>query len=148
VASVAKEQDLQDCCTMIKELDLQGHVDILTERPFEEVPPFLTAADVTVVCRPTCPVISVKLLNYMAAGKPTVVFEGSAKGLQHMKHLFVVRDHDWQLLGQGIITLLQDPVLAKTLGQNARQWVSENLCWTKLAEKIEDIYYDLLGLST
>jgi len=137
VANVAKERDMKDCWTMIRELNLQGYVDIISNRPFEEIPLFLAAADVTVVCRPNCPGFPVKLLNYMAAGKAIVVFEGSAKGLQTMRH-------DWQALGQGIITVLQDPVFAQTLGRNSRQWVSENLSWPNLAEKIEKIYFDLL----
>jgi glycosyltransferase involved in cell wall biosynthesis len=144
VANVAKERDMKDCWTMIRELNLQGCVDIISNRPFEEIPLFLAAADVTVVCRPNCPGFPVKLLNYMAAGKAIVVFEGSAKGLQTMRHAVVVKDHDWQALGQGIITVLKDPVFAQTLGRNSRQWVSENLSWPNLAEKIEKIYFDLL----
>jgi glycosyltransferase involved in cell wall biosynthesis len=56
----------------------------------------------------------------------------------------VVPDHDWQALGYGILTLLQDPALARTLGHNARRWASEHLSWPTLAEKIEHVYYELL----
>ena len=81
---------------MIPELALDGHVTIIPNRSFEEIPHFLAAADVTVVPRPHCPGFPVKLLNYMAAGKPIVVFAGSAMGLLHLLHAFLVGDHDWQ----------------------------------------------------
>ncbi len=145
VANIAKEQDLDVCRASIREIDLQGHVETIINRSFEEIPPLLAAADVTVISRPNCPGFPVKLLNYMASGKPIVVFEGSAKGLQHMKHAIVVKDHDWQAIGQGVITLLQDPVLSEVLGQNARQWLSENLSWPNIVGKIENAYYSLIG---
>ena len=144
VANVATAEDLQECRRMIATLDLERHVAIVIRRSFAEIPLFLAAADVTVVPRPQCPGFPVKLLNYMAAGKPIVVFEGSAKGLQHLHSALVVPDHDWQALGYGMLTLLQDPALARSLGYNARQWAHEHLSWPTLAEKIENVYYELL----
>jgi glycosyltransferase involved in cell wall biosynthesis len=72
------------------------------------------------------------------------VFEGSAKGLQHLHSALIVPDHDWQALGYGILTLLQDPALARTLGQNARRWANEHRCWPTIVERIENVYYELL----
>lgn len=144
VTNVATEQDLQTCQALIQELGLRGRVEIVPHTPFEDIPRFLAAADVTVVPRPHCPGFPVKLLNYMAAAKPIVLFEGSAKGLQHLEHAFVVADHDWRALGQGIITLLQHPDLAQTLAQNARQWAEENLSWPSIVNKIEHVYAALL----
>jgi glycosyltransferase involved in cell wall biosynthesis len=144
VANVATAADLHECRKMITALALEPHVTIVKHRSFTEIPLFLAAADVTVVPRPQCPGFPVKLLNYMAAGKPIVVFEGSAKGLQHLHSALVVPDHDWRALGYGMLTLLQDPALARTLGQNARRWAYEELAWPTLAGKIENVYYDLL----
>lgn len=147
VTNLAKEQDLLACAAMIQDLDLQGHVEIIRHETFAEIPLFLAAADVTVVCRPQCPGFPVKLLNYMAAGKPIVASEGSAKGLQHMQQAFVVPDHDWRSLGCGIITLLQDSALAQTLGQHARQWVDAHLSWSTLVPAIEKVYAAALASS-
>lgn len=143
-ANLANESDLEACRRMLDELSLTRRVDILTEQPFAEIPPLLAAADVAVVCRPRCPGVPVKLLNYMAAGKPIVVFAGSAKGLQHMQHAIVVPDHDWRAMGRGIVTLLRDRSLAQKLGQNARSWVTEHLGWPPLVKRIEAVYYELL----
>jgi glycosyltransferase involved in cell wall biosynthesis len=145
VANVVTDQDLQASRAMIEELDLHQQAEIVAGTSFEEIPRFLAAADVLVLPRPQCPGFPVKLLNYMAAGKPIVLFKGSAKGLRHLQQAFVVADHDWHALGQGIVTLLQHPVLAETLGHNARQWAYEHYAWPQIAEQIEAVYYDVLA---
>jgi 1,2-diacylglycerol 3-alpha-glucosyltransferase len=144
VATIAKDNDLLECRKMITELGMERHVVIATGAVFDEIPSFLASADVAVICRPRCPGFPVKLLNYMAAGKPIVAFQGSVKDLQHMTNAFVVNDDDWQGLAQGIIKLLQDPNLAAGLGDNAREWVKANLAWPNIAGEIEDIYDGLL----
>jgi 1,2-diacylglycerol 3-alpha-glucosyltransferase len=144
VTNLATAPDLQASQALIGELDLQQRVEIIRHASFEDIPRFLAAADVAVVPRPQCPGFPVKLLNYMAAGKPIVLFEGSAKGLQHLQHAFVVPDHDWQALGQGILALLRDPGLAQSLGRNARRWADEHLSWPSLVGRIEHVYDALL----
>jgi len=147
VANVVGDRDLLECRRTVRDLGLQGCVTIVKGESFAEIPRVLASADVTVVPRPNCPGVPVKLLNYMAAAKPIVVFEGSAKGLSHLKNAFVVADHDWQGLAQGIVTLLQDPVLAEMLGRNAREWVNGTLGWPNLVGRIEAVYRASLGAS-
>lgn len=144
VATIVKDKDLQECRRMIRQCNLERHVIIATGIAFEEIPSFLASADVTVISRPQCPGFPVKLLNYMAAGKPIVAFEGSAKGLHHMTNAFVASDGDWPGLARGILKLLQAPDLAAQLGNNAREWAKANFAWAKITGEIEDIYYDLL----
>jgi glycosyltransferase involved in cell wall biosynthesis len=147
VTNIAKTEDVAECQRLIADLGLREHVDIVTHDTFEDIPLFLAAADVAVVCRPHCPGFPVKLLNYMAAGKPIVTSEGSAKGLQHLQQAWVVADHDWQGLGDGILQLLQDTRLAKRLGENARQWVNDRLAWSALVADIEAVYDEVLKQS-
>jgi 1,2-diacylglycerol 3-alpha-glucosyltransferase len=144
VATIAKDKDLQECRKMIKEFNLERHVIIADHISFDEIPSYLASADVAAVCRPRCPGFPVKVLNYMAAGKAIVAFEGSAKGLDHMTSAFLVQDDDWKGLAQGIIRLLQDPDLAKRLGDSAHAWVKTHLAWPNIIREIEGVYYDLL----
>jgi len=111
----------------------------------EDLPNYLALADVTVVSRPECPGHPVKLLNYMLAGKPIVCFEGAAKGLCHLHDALIVRDHDCEALGNGIVTLLKDRELAARLGANARATVLANFDWRIICQQIEHIYHRLLG---
>jgi 1,2-diacylglycerol 3-alpha-glucosyltransferase len=113
-----------------------------------ELPSYLALADVTVVPRPECPGHPVKLLNYMLAGKPVVSFAGGAKGVRHLHDAFIVPNHDYEALGRGIITLLQDRALAAELGVNARATVLADFDWRQICRKIECIYDQLLGTAS
>ena len=144
VANIASEADIQSCRKMVSDLGLQDHVKILPDQSFEEVPLFLAASDVTVLSRPDCPGFPVKLLNYMAAGKPTVLFEGSSKGLQHQQHAMVVKDHDFQGMGEAILQVLEDRALAQRLGENANLYLKEKFSWERLSERIEKTYFEVL----
>src|SRR6266550_8602380 len=109
-----------------------------------DLPSYLALADVTVVPRPECPGHPVKLLNYMLAGKPVVSFAGGAKGVRHLHDAFIVPNHDYEALGRGIVTLLNDRTLAAELGANARATVLANFDWRHICAKIERIYDKLL----
>ena len=96
---------------------------------------------------PECPGHPVKLLNYMLAGKPVVSFAGGAKGVRHLHDAFIVPNHDFESLGRGIVTLLNDRTLAGGLGANARATVLAEFDWRQICRKIEGIYDQLLGAS-
>jgi glycosyltransferase involved in cell wall biosynthesis len=81
----------------------------------------------------------------MAAGKPIVVFAGSAKGLEHLRSAYVVPDHDWQGLAKGILTLLEDPALAAALGANARERALAHFSWPDLSRRTVAVYRSLLA---
>mgnify|MGYP001792243447 CR=1 FL=1 len=88
-----------------------------------------------------------KLLNYMFAGKPTVTFAGSAKGVRHLHYAFIVANHDYEALGRGISTLLKDKALAAELGANGRATVLADFDWREICRKLVRIYDEMLGVS-
>ena len=132
---------------LAQELGISNSVIWIAPHTLEDLPSYLALADVTVVPRPECPGHPVKLLNYMLAGKPTVSFAGGAKGVRHLHDAFIVPNHDYEALGRGIITLLQDKKLASELGANARATVLSDFDWRQICRKIERIYDHLLGAS-
>jgi 1,2-diacylglycerol 3-alpha-glucosyltransferase len=89
--------------------------------PFEQLPPYLAAADATAIPRPDCPGIPVKLINFMAAGRPVVVARGSSQGLRDGHEVLVVDDHDPVAMGHALVRVLQDKELAARLGRQARE---------------------------
>ncbi len=111
----------------------------------EELPDYLAMATVTVIPRPEIPGHPIKLLNYMAARKPTVCFAGAAKGVKHMQEVLIVPDHDCEALGQGIVTLLRDPALARKLGANARATLVASFDWRTLCHDVETAYEAMTG---
>ena len=112
-----------------------------------DLPSYLALANVTVVPRPECPGHPVKLLNYMLAGKAIVSFAGGAKGVRHLHDAYIVPNHDYDALGRGIVTLLQDRTLATELGANARATVVAEFDWRQICRRIERIYEQLLGVT-
>ena len=107
------------------------------------MPDYLALAAVAVMSRPDVPGHPIKLLNYMAAAKPIVCFTGAAKGVHHLHDAYLVPDHDWSKLGEGIITLLEDRELALRLGSKARQTVLTDFDWITLCLKVERLYMRL-----
>ena len=127
------------------QLGISPAVMWIAPHSLEDLPSYLALATVTAISRPECPGHPVKLLNYMLAGKPIACFTGSAKGLRHLHDAFIVPNHDWKALGNGIVTLLKDRALAAKLGANARATVLANFDWRQICAKIERIYDRLLA---
>lgn len=144
VGNIISSADLNQHKQLAGEIGIAENVIFTDEGRLEDIPFFLASADIAVIPRPSCPGFPVKLLNYMAAEKAIVTFEGSAKGLTHMKNALIVKNEDWQGFGQSVVCLLQDRGLMQSLGREARRTVSDAFDWRILAGKIEDIYRKIL----
>jgi glycosyltransferase involved in cell wall biosynthesis len=129
---------------MAKEMGLGERV-IFTTCMLDALPDFLAAADITVLPRLSSPGIPTKLLNYRAAGKPIISFEGSGKGLQHMVDALVIQSDDRGEFGRAINRLISDPLLAQRLGENAKKGIEGRYDWQTIARKIEGVYFSILG---
>jgi glycosyltransferase involved in cell wall biosynthesis len=140
VANVLQTEDLARCRALAEELGLADRVTFVGSESFADIPPYMAASDVTVVPRPHCPGFPVKLLNSLAAGRPVVVFQGSAKGLPDGEAALVVPDHDWQAMGEAIVRVLKDESLSRRLSEGARRWVDHHYAWPLLAERTIDVY--------
>ncbi|MBI5197047.1 MAG: glycosyltransferase family 4 protein [Nitrospirae bacterium] len=145
VVSVTKPADVEKCRRMARDLGIEDHVIITDPRPLEELPAFLSAADIAVLPRPSCPGHPVKLLNYMVAGKAIVAFRGAAKGIRHMYNGLLVEDHKWEELGKGIVTLIKDPRLAEAMGRNALSSIGWGFDWLTIAKGISVIYEGIMN---
>jgi glycosyltransferase involved in cell wall biosynthesis len=97
-----------------------------------------------------CPRVSpygfpIKLLNYLAAGKPVIACRSSAQGLTHMVDGWVVEDNDLTAFTGAIMTLIEDEKLRKRLSQNARRTAEEKFSWENSAERYEEVYQATLN---
>ena len=145
VSPLANEANYPANVELAKSLGISQNVIFVGPHELAELPDYLAMATVTVVPRPECPGHPIKLMNYMMAAKPIVCFAGAAKGVRHLYDAFIVPDHDWEKMGEAIVTLLNDPALAKELGMHAQETVLDNFDWKVLAKKVELVYADLLA---
>jgi glycosyltransferase involved in cell wall biosynthesis len=129
---------------LARELGIHNAIDLL-QVPFEEIPRQLAEATVAVNPRTDCDGIPVKLLNYMAAGKPVVSFAGSAPGIRHGETGWLVADGDVEGFAEGALTLMGNPGLADALGSGARRFVEAHHSWDRSAEMLEDIFRRLIA---
>jgi len=148
VSPLVSEAHEREHRQLAAELALSRSIIWISPHKLEDLPSYVALADVCVVPRPECPGHPVKLLNYMLAGKPVVSFAGGAKGVTHLHDAYIVPNHDYEALGQGIIALLEDRALGARLGANARATVLANFDWREICTKIERIYDKLLEVPT
>lgn len=125
-------------------LGIRDMIEILPSPDFCDLPGLLARADVVVIPRPGCDGIPLKLLNYMAAGKPVVSFAASAPGIVHEQTGWIAEDGNAAALAEGIIALLEDGALARNIGLAGRHEALKNHCWEINALQCEEIYYRTL----
>lgn len=141
---VVSDSSFERYDALARELDIRNAIDVLPAR-FEEIPGQLAEATVAVNPRTDCDGIPVKLLNYMAAGKPVVSFAGSAPGVRHRESGWLVPDGDVQGFAEGALTLIENAGLADTIGSGARRFVEAQHNWDRSAEMLEGIFRRLIG---
>lgn len=141
---IVSDSSFEQYGALVRDLGIGGSID-LVPAPFEEIPGLLAGASVAVNPRTDCDGIPVKLLNYMAAGKPVVSFAGSAPGVSHRQDGWLVADGDVDGFADGALTLLANEELAGTLGRNARKLVQTRHNWDRSAEMAEDVYRRVIG---
>jgi glycosyltransferase involved in cell wall biosynthesis len=124
---------------LARRLGVRAAVD-LRRATFPEQPAILAAATVAVNPRVQCDGIPQKLLNYMAAGLPIATFESSAGPLQHEVTGLRVPDGDTVAMAEALERLLTDRMLARTLGDAARDQARREFSWEQVAARVEEVY--------
>jgi glycosyltransferase involved in cell wall biosynthesis len=125
-------------------LGIRESIDVV-QSPFDGVPAHIAAATVALNPRTDCDGIPIKLLNYMAAGKPVVSFAGSAPGVRHRENGWVVPDGDIMGFAEGALTLMGNVDLANSLGSAGRRFVEAQHSWAHSAELLEEIFQSLVA---
>ena len=129
---------------LARRLGVLAAVD-LRRATFPEQPALLAAATVAVNPRIRCAGIPQKLLNYMAAGLPIASFEGSAGPVRHEVSGLRVPDGDTAAMADALERLLTDRVLARALGDAARDQVRREFSWEQVAAQVEQVYREAIA---
>ncbi len=104
----------------------------------------LAGATLLVNPRAECPGYPLKLLNYMASGRPIVSFRDSAKGLTHDRDAWLVDEPSARALAGAVLAVLDRPDGGASLGRTARDRVVRELTWSRVLADLEGLYRCLM----
>ena len=142
---IATDADFAAYQPIARRLAIGDRIEVLATPGFDRLPALLETAHIAANPRVEAEGMPVKLLNYMAAGKPIVSFKGSAPGLIHGETGWLATSGRAAEFAQGILALLDDPEGARELGQRARRFVEQHYRWPIVAEQIEHVYRAVLA---
>jgi glycosyltransferase involved in cell wall biosynthesis len=123
VVTIEHAGHLQTIRDTAQRLGIADNVLLTDLQTLTTLPDFLQACDVAVVPRPGAPGFPIKLLNYMAARKPCVLFASSSSGLHHGQNAFLVERDTSESLAEGIVELLKDESLRERLADGGHHFV-------------------------
>ncbi|HWO93559.1 MAG TPA: glycosyltransferase [Dehalococcoidia bacterium] len=126
---------------LIASLRLENHVELPGELPNSEVPDQLRCMDVYVQPSLT-ESFGVSALEASACGLPVVAtdVEGGRDIVRHGETGLLVPPGDARALASAILRLLDDPALAKRMGEAGRRFVRERYNWPDNAARMAAIY--------
>ena len=103
----------------------------------------MSGADVLALPRLRCSGYPMKLLNYLAAARPIVAGEDSARGMSHGRNGYMVTESRPEAFAEGLLQVLRSPTLAGRLAEGAAKMSAEDLGRRSLLEGLERVYEDL-----
>jgi glycosyltransferase involved in cell wall biosynthesis len=137
------DSDFDPYEALARALGIRGSIEIVRS-DYVSLPRYLDTADVLLNPRSSCDGVPQKLLNYMASGKPIVSFAGSAKLLKQGESGLIVKNDDALAFAEAVMRIVDDPVLGRSLGANARRLIESEYTWDKVAAKVEAVYEKML----
>lgn len=122
-----------------------------TAIPHQDLPMYLKAADILVIPYAkdmfTKMVPHLKTFEYMASGTPIVATwsKGNENILVHEKNALLVEAENPEAMADGIVKVLENEELAKKIGKNAKEDISEKYSWKNSAQKAIEAYETILS---
>jgi 1,2-diacylglycerol 3-alpha-glucosyltransferase len=146
VVTVPNEKHLATLRRHVADRGVTANVVITGPQPLHAVRDFLLAADIAVVPRPQAPGFPIKLLNYMAACKPCVLYASSASvGLRNRDNCLLAAPDSAGPLAHALMELIGDADLRQRLGRNGHQFVRIHHDRKAIARQIGDCYLRALA---
>ena len=128
---------------MIARLNITSQVKIFSS-DFQDLPNQLAQADILLNPRPEGLGLPLKLLNYLAAGKPIVSFAGTARFLKHGENGWIVANDNAKAFADGIAYIAANEKLAAKLGRNAKVFVEQGFSWQSRGTELIEIYKSIV----
>ena len=124
--TIANDFQRDSLSAQARELGILDNVVFTRPDSLDAVRDVIAACDLAVVSRPNIPGLPIKLINYMAAGKPCVLFASSTPRLTHRREAMLAPEDTGESLGEAILELWEDPGLQSALVENAHDYILEH----------------------
>ena len=135
---------------LAKELALDDYVHFTGMITFSLVPSHIAAFDICVTPDPSNPYndscTTIKTLEYMALGKPTVCFRTVENQYTAGDAALYAENNDVSEFAAAIERLMDNPELRRTMGANGRKRVENGFTWRQQERQLIDLYRQLFGL--
>jgi len=137
-----KEESLKN---LAKELQIEDYVTFLGYVADEKLPDLYSASDIFVL-----PAIyenfPFAILEAQSSALPVISTNvgGIPEFLEDGKNGFVIDPRNETELIQKLLTLLQNPELAKKMGEHGRELIEQTLSWDIITNQVIDLYHQLL----
>jgi glycosyltransferase involved in cell wall biosynthesis len=132
------------------QLHLADHVHFVGWVQKEQVPSYISAADICVAPEPSNSYndrsTAVKLVEYMATGKPIVAFDLPEHRFTAQDAAAYAQPNDELHFAQQIAALMDDPDRRRRMGQVGRQRVEAELAWQHQERKLLAAYQTVCGM--
>lgn len=146
VVNVANPGQLAGLRESAARLGLTDRLVVTDPQPLPALWDYLAACDVAVVPRPQVPGFPIKLLNYMAARRASVLFASSAgRDLVDREAALLVAPDSGKALGQAVLRVLTDDGLRARLERNAYRFVQEHHDRRVVARQLCEFYLRTLA---
>ena len=100
----------------------------------------LRQADVLICPRSSWSGFPIKVLNYMALGRPVVQARGSAHVIEDGVNGLLFAENDPISLAKAVLRVVRDPALAMRLGCEAKSTVRGRFAWPNLLPRVQEVY--------
>ncbi|MEM3395967.1 MAG: glycosyltransferase [Thermoplasmata archaeon] len=140
--------EIENLKKLAKIRNLEHRVLFLGRISHLELPSYFATCDVFVLPSVSrLEAFGLVIVEAMASGKPVVVSDipGVNEVIEDGKEGLLCKPMNPEDLAEKIKTLLENPELAKTLGENGRKKALEKYHWKKVAKDVESVYLDVLS---
>lgn len=144
---IGSGDSLEDLRELKQQLQLNGHVELTGYISDQELQEYLAAADICVDPDPSSPLNDVstwiKVMEYMAYGKPIVSFDLKETRFSAQAAALFVPCNDELAFAKAIAQLMDDEPLRQKMGRFGRERVEKELQWSVVSRNLVAAYASL-----
>jgi glycosyltransferase involved in cell wall biosynthesis len=146
---IGSGDSLEDLRRLSSKLGLTGHVELTGYISDKDLQEYLAAADICVDPDPSSPLNDlstwIKIMEYMAYGKPIVTFDLKETRFSAQEAAIYVEPNQEGKFAEAITLLMDRPDLRKKMGEFGRKRVENELQWLKVSHQLVMAYQHLFS---